>query len=348
MAKVLDKITKKKKSKKTSRITDSNIEEKREEVLARGKKFKYPFQYAKHKLIINTIVISVAAVLLAVLLGWLELYKFQNTGDVVYRLTRVLPVAVAEVDGGQVRYSDYLMLYRSSIKAIESQQGILTDSEEDKQLKNQYKVEAMDRAVAYGYALKLANELGVEVTDQELNDALKDHRTIDGVERSEEAFAGIIWDNFGLSLDEYKRMLYLSLVKKDVAMTLDEEAVSLKDEVIALLGEGSTDLQTIANTLGDAVLYTETGGMVEEMNLDGGRAQVAAGLEVGEVSEAFVSKNGDGYYFVKLLEKGDGQVNYASIWIPFNVFDSELNQLKADGKVKLYIDLEGWVEQSDV
>ena len=79
--KILEKISKKRK-KAATRITDGNIDEKREEVLARGKKFKYPFQYAKHKLIVNTVLIGVSAVLLAVFLGWLELYKFQDTGDV--------------------------------------------------------------------------------------------------------------------------------------------------------------------------------------------------------------------------------------------------------------------------
>ena len=337
--KILEKISKKRK-KTATRITDGNIDERREEVLARGKKFKYPFQYAKHKLIVNTVLIGVSAVLLAVFLGWLELYKFQDTGDVVYRLTRVLPVPVAEVDGEKVRYSDYLMLYRSSVAAIESQQGILSNSEEDQQMKAQYKVEAMDRAVSYSYALKLARELDIEVSDEMVNELMVEHRTVDGVERSEEAFAGIIKDNFGLSLDEYRRMLYLSLVEKEVSVSLDEEALALKLEIESILGNGSDDLAGIADSLGENVVYSETGGMVEEMNLDGGRASVAAELELGEVSEGFVSKNGDGYYFVKLLDKADGQVNYASLWVPFSAFDKKLAEVEEEGKVKVYIELE--------
>ena len=42
------------------------VEERRDEVLARGRKFKYPMQYAKHKLIINTIVVAVVALILMV------------------------------------------------------------------------------------------------------------------------------------------------------------------------------------------------------------------------------------------------------------------------------------------
>ena len=54
------------KSKKTSaprkvaerKTEKEKVEERREEVLARGRKFKYPLQYAKHRLVVNTIVIG--------------------------------------------------------------------------------------------------------------------------------------------------------------------------------------------------------------------------------------------------------------------------------------------------
>ena len=44
--------------KKTER---EKVEERREEVLARGRKFKYPLQYAKHKVVNLTIIISILA-----------------------------------------------------------------------------------------------------------------------------------------------------------------------------------------------------------------------------------------------------------------------------------------------
>lgn len=75
------------------------VEERREEVLAHGRKFKYPMQYAKHKLIINTIIIGVVALILMVVAGWAMLYKVQDTSNMIYRLTQIIPVPVAEVAG---------------------------------------------------------------------------------------------------------------------------------------------------------------------------------------------------------------------------------------------------------
>ena len=89
------------------------VEERREEVLAQGRKFKYPMQYAKHKLVINTVIVAVVAIVLMVVMGWMLLYKVQDTSEMIYRVTQVLPVPVAEVDGEKVRYSDYLMIFRN-------------------------------------------------------------------------------------------------------------------------------------------------------------------------------------------------------------------------------------------
>lgn len=162
------------------------VEQRREEVLAQGRKFKYPMQYAKHKLIINTVAVAVVALVLMVVAGWAMLYKFQDAGDMIYRVTQVLPVPVAEVAGERVRYSDYLMLYRSNLVTSEQQGGQLGTSADADMVREGYKEAAMRSAVAYTYAVKLAKEKGITVTEAEIDQAFDDHRKVGGVERSEE------------------------------------------------------------------------------------------------------------------------------------------------------------------
>ena len=65
------------------------VEERREEVLAQGRKFKYPLQYSKHKVIINTVVVGLFAIVAMVAIGWAMLYKIQDTGNMIYRVTQV-------------------------------------------------------------------------------------------------------------------------------------------------------------------------------------------------------------------------------------------------------------------
>src|SRR3989344_4195797 len=89
---------KKQADQKPSRITNETVAEHRERILAGGRRFKYPIQYARHRLVINTIIISLVALLLVIGIGWQQLFLAQNTGNFFYRVARVFPIPVASVD----------------------------------------------------------------------------------------------------------------------------------------------------------------------------------------------------------------------------------------------------------
>ena len=330
------KIKQPKQKPKTER---EKVEERREEVLAKGRKFKYPLQYTKHKLVINTILVAAVAVVAMVVAGWLALYQFQSTGEMMYRVTQVLPVPVAEVDGAKVRYSDYLMIYRSNLQTSEQQSGQLGNTEDDDLVRAEYKRTALEAAVEYTYAMKLGKELGLSVAEEEIDQAFDEHRKVGGVERSEEAFLKIVQDNFGMNRREYRRMLELTLMKAKVEQEIDETAQAVAAEVETMLNENGGDMVAVAESLGEQVEYEATGQLVDNMNVDGGRSNKAMTLEPGQVSERFLSNNGDGYYFVKLVEKTETQVNYESIKVKFTTFAERVAQLYEEGKVKELIEV---------
>ncbi|MBQ6605960.1 SurA N-terminal domain-containing protein [Candidatus Saccharibacteria bacterium] len=346
------------KSKKTSaprkvaerKTEKEKVEERREEVLARGRKFKYPLQYAKHRLVVNTIVIGVVAVVLLVVIGGLALYRFQDTGDVMYRISRIIPVSVAEIDGEKVRFSDYLMILRSSLTVFKQQSGEISsirtgtagedgEGNDEEAMKLEYKRTALEQAEDYVYAMKLARELGVEVTDEEVEKVFDQHRKVGGVERSEESFLKVLNSNFGYSKDEYLRMLYLLLVKSKVEEKVDDHAREIAAEVERKLAENGGDYGKVAEELKGEVDIDSTNGLVDVKNVDGGRAVKAAELEVGANSGRFLSTNGDGYYYLRVLEKTETQVSYVSLKIPFKEFEKEVKAVREAGKVKEYIDL---------
>lgn len=316
------------------------VEERREEVLAQGRKFKYPMQYAKHKLVINTLIVALVAIVLMVVAGWAMLYRMQDTGDMIYRITQVIPVPVAEVAGEKVRYSDYLMIYRSNLMTAEQQGGQVGENNDEEYLRALYKKAALAAAIEYTYALKLGKELGISVTNAEIDEAFEAHREVGGVERSEESFLKIISANFGMNRTEYRRMLYLSLMKAKVVAAIDTEARATVAEVERILAENDNNYLKVTEELGEAVQYEETGQLVDNMNVDGGRSTVAMTLEPGQSSAKFLSSSGDGYYFVKLNEKTETEVNYASLKVVFTEFDVQLLELYGDGEVVEYIDLE--------
>ena len=98
-------------------------------------------------------------------------------------------------------------------------------------------------------------------------------------------------------------------------------------------------MKTISDELGDKVLYEETGGLVDKMNVDGGRAGVAMTLEAGQTSDRVMSSSGDGYYFVTLINKTESSVNYTSIKVPFLEFNKRMKQIREEGLVRESISL---------
>lgn len=325
------------KTKKT--IEQKTVEQRREEVLARGRKFKYPLQYAKHRLVLNTIIIATVTVVLLLVAGWFALYKAQSSSEMLYRITRILPVSVAEVDGEKVRFSDYLMLFRSSLMAVEQQAGQLGNDADAEDLRETYKRQELTNAERFTYALKLGEELGIEVTDEEIEAKFVEHRKVGGEERSEESFLKVLNDNFGWSKSEYMRMLYLSIMEMKVRQAIDATAGEVAERVESLIANGKSYAE-IAGELGEAIVYEETGILVDNTNIDGGRSAVAMKLESGQESGKFVSSSGDGYYFVKLVNKSTTQVNYVSIKVPFTEFTNRFEKLSEEGKIKEYIALE--------
>ena len=337
-------LLKKKDAKKTEQ---EKVEERREEVLSKGRKFKYPLQWTKHRVVINTILIALVTITLIITFGWLALYRFGMTDDLLFRVTKIFPVSVASVDGEDVRFSDYLMFYRSSLTSMERQSGSQFDEESIDDLHNEYKRSALSEAEEYTYAIKLANELGISVSDEEVNSEFNRHLTIGGIERSEEGFMKIIEDNFGLSKEEYCRMLYLTLLKAKVEEQIDKTAKETAEQVERILSESDNDYGKVAEELGDKNVYEETGGLVDNKNIDGGRATEAMKLEPGKSSSRFISMNGDGYYFVKLVKKTNSEVNFVSIKVPFTEFDKRFEQLKEEGKITEFIEIKTTDEYSE-
>ena len=333
-------LLKKKAEKKTEQ---EKVDERREEVLARGRKFKYPLQWTKHRVVISTVLIAFVVLGIVVTSGWLALYRFNMTDDMLFRITKIIPAPVAKVDEESVRFSDYLMFYRSSLLSIERQSGDVNNEGSIEALREQYMRAALSEAEEYTFALKLAKEQGITVTQDEINQEYERHRNLGGVERSEEAFLKIIKENFGLDKDEYLRMLELTIIKSKVEMQIDDNANKIATQVEKLLSENGGDYAAIAEALGDKVEYQETGGMVGSQNIDGGRASEAIKLEPGQQSGRFVSINGDGYYFVKLIKKTETEVDFVSIKVPFTEFQKRFDALREENKITELIELK--VEQ---
>lgn len=343
MKKLLTKLRRQQPSEDDRRITTETIAEHRERILAGGRRFKYPVQYVRHRLVFNAIIIGVATVILLVVVGWWQLYLAQNTSDFMYRVTRVIPVPVATVDGQQVRYSDYLMKYRSAIHYLEEKEQLSLKTEDGKRQSDFVKEQSLQDAIADAYAGKIAKERKITVSDAELETFLKVQRKSSDGEVSEATYDAVIMDYYNWSPDEYRHAMKQKLLRQKVAYAVDEKATNTADAVNALIVGGNVDLKSVTeatNQNTQTVVSFGTLGWVPKDNQDGGLAAAAAGLQKGQVSGKVQSTNGDGYYFVKLIDINDTQVNYEFVHVPLTVFTDLIGQFQGDSdKVKRFITL---------
>lgn len=340
MKKLLNKIRRKPNADHSGRITTETIAEHRERILAGGRRFKYPVQYARHRLVFNAIIISVVTLLILVGVGYWQLYPAQNTSDFIYRVTKVIPLPVAEIDGQPVRYSDYLMKYRSSIHYLEEKERVNLNSEDGRRQSDFVKQQSMADALADAYAMKLAKENNVAVSDAEFETFLKQQRSSTDGEVSEATYDAVILDYYGWSPEEYRHAMKTKLLRQKVGFAVDTVASDASKAVGELITAGNTDLKNVADLVGKStksqVVYGAL-GFVPKTNQDGGLAAAASLIKVGQVSSVVKSTTGEGYYFVKLIESNDTQVNYDYAHIPLTVFSRQLNAIKDTEKVKEYI-----------
>ncbi len=342
MKKLLNKIPRlgKKATPESSRITTETIAEHRERILAGGRRFKYPVQYARHRLVFNAIIITIATLIVLVGVGIWQLYSVQNTSDFMYRVTRVLPVPVATIDGQPVLYSDYLMKYRSSIHYLETKERVNLKTQDGKRQSDFVKSQAMDDALADAYATKLAKDRNITVTDAELQTFLKQQRNSTDGEVSQSTYDAVILDYYGWTPQEYARAMQIKLLRQKVSFAIDTDANSVSKTVGATIAAGNTNLKSVTETVNKTakvqVVYGAL-GFVPKTNQDGGLTAAATKLQKGQISSVIQSTTGEGYYYVKLLDVNDTQVNYEYVHIPLTAFTKQLQAAKDQKKVQEYI-----------
>lgn len=322
---------------KPSRITNETVAEHREQILAGGRKFKYPVQYAKHRLVVNSMLIALGAILLLVLLCWYLLYFAQVNTKFMYRLTQLVPVPVATVDGENVRYSEYLKKYRSDIFSLVQQEQINLKSTDGKRQSEYYKRRELDSAVKEAYAAKLARENNISVSRDEIDTFII--KSVNSKSISLEAYEKTVLRNFyDWSLDEYRGVVKARLLTQKVSFAIDD-AAKKRAEDLATQASGGADFAALAGSSSDDLGTKANGGDVGTLPLDNqdpsGLIAAAQKLSPGQVSQPL--KGNDGYYIIKLIEKNDSSVRYAQIKVGLTEFDKRFDAVKNAKKIKEHI-----------
>ncbi|MCL2038076.1 SurA N-terminal domain-containing protein [Candidatus Saccharibacteria bacterium] len=342
--KLPDKLSNKVRKKKAAplKITNDTIAEHREQILAGGRKFKYPLQYSKHKILINAVAVAVVAVVFFSVWLWVMLYRVQATSDFFYNTTRILPLPVARVDGEWVRYSDYLRRIRADIFYYENQESKNFQTEDGQRELDYNKRRELTATIRAAYATKIARENNVSVSTAEIDAKIKAQREADNSD--EATLIRMLRAYYNWTLDEYRQTIRDQLLEQKVAFAIDNPAKERVAKVEERLRSGE-DFAEIAKEVSDDPIAKETGGIMiaREGDSDGmGLIAAARSLDEGQFSGPIASlgRNVDGnycYFIVKLESKTDSETRYSVITINLAQFDKDFARLGEQGKIREFI-----------
>src|SRR3989338_4756799 len=210
MKKRLSKIIRRKEKKasaqhaegQAAQVTTDNLSEHREEVLAGGRKYIYPLQHSKHRIVLISTGIFIAALVTFFSYCTFALYSAKANTGFLYVVTRVIPFPVAKAGSNFVSYESYLFELRHYIHYYHNQQKLDFNSESGKQQLEEYKKRALKKVVDDAYIKQLADKNSIYVSSQEVDDQIEIVRKQNRLGASEKGFEDVLKDNFCCTLND--------------------------------------------------------------------------------------------------------------------------------------------------
>lgn len=320
----------------SGRVTNETVIHHRDEVLNKGRRFKYPFQRSKHKVAFISIGLALLAVLLLGGFTGLQLYRWQSTSDFTYKVTQILPFPVAKVNGSYTSYESYLFELKSSLHWQEKYGTTDHNSPDGKRQVEYLKYSALDQAMQNTIAHSLARKNNIHVSNQEVD------AVVSGIKTNGGNLQQIIGEQFDFTETELRRYIKDNILRQKVARQLDTTAPKHAAQLLAEIKAGKS-FAAVAQESSDDLATKQLGGdlgVVERnhANLPPQVAQKIFQLKVGEVSDV-ISTSSD-YYIVMVTEKVDeNRAKVSIIQVKVKDMSQYLQDYQKAHKVSEYIKL---------
>ena len=322
------------------KITNETIAEHREEVLSSARKYIYPLQHSKHRIVLISTGLFIITVVVFFTYCTLALYRLQSSSTFLYRVTQVIPFPIARTGGEFVAYENYLFELRHYIHYYSTQQKLDFNDKDGKAQLAEFKKRALEKIVNDAYIKQLAKENGITVSNREIDDQIAVVRQQNRLGGSEQVLEDVLKDYWGWSLDDFKRSLRQQLLAQKVVAVLDKETKARAEDVLNQIKNGG-DFAALAKQYSDDASTKDAGGefgfQVDRANRDLSARTTNAlfALQPGQTSE--IVNIGYALEIVKNIETTGDKVKGAHILFNFADINTYINDLKEKQKARLYV-----------
>lgn len=298
------------------KITNETVAEHREEVLSTARKYIYPLQHSRKRIVFTSASIVVLAVIVFFTYLGLALYKFQNTSGFTYGVTQVLPLPVAKAGGSWVSYESYLFELRRYIHYYQTQQQVNFATADGRRQLLVYKKQAMNEVVTDAYVKQLAKSNNVSVSDQQVNNEIALVKSQNRLGSSPQEFNAVLSDFWGWNENDFARELKQQMLQQAVVAKLDTATNLRAQKALAQIKAGA-DFATVAQQNSDDTSTKANGGVYpglisrNDPNLAPQVTQALYTMKPGQVSA--VINTGFTLEIVKLVQIEGDKVQAAHI-----------------------------------
>ncbi len=322
-------------------ITNETIAEHREEVLAGARKYIYPLQHSKHKIVWLSLAIFIITLLVFIVYSVLSLYRYQSTSTFMYRVTQIVPFPVARAGSRFVSYESYLFELRRNIHYYENQPKVNFESEEGKEQLEDIKKQAMAQVINDALVKQMADKQGVSVSSQEVDQEIALMRQQSRLGPNDRVFEDVLRDFWGWSLNDFKRSLRQQILTQKVASSLDKDAQAKASSALSEIKSGQDFAQVAAKYSEDADTKDKGGDYgidIEKTNknLSARVTDTIFQLQPGQTSE-IIDTGYNSFEIVKVLSRDDRKARAAHILINIRDISEHIEEFKRSNSVRNYL-----------
>lgn len=321
------------------RITNTTVAEHREEVLSSARKYIYPLQHSKHKIVLWSVAIFITVIVAFSAYCTVALYKLQTTSGFVYKVTEVIPFPIARKGNTFIAYENYLFELRHYMHYYTVQQKLDFNSKPGREQLDQFKKQALQKVIDDVYIKQLASQHNIKVSDQEVNDQITLLKNENRLGSSDKVFEDVLKDYWGWSVNDFKRSLREQLLAQKVVATLDTNTQQKAKTIVSQLNQGA-NFGKLAKQYSDDQATKLNGGDFGQVDktsrlLSPQAVEALFSLKPGKVSG--VINTGYSLEIVKNLETRGDKIHGAHIVLNFKDITSYLNDLKDKQPTRIYI-----------
>jgi hypothetical protein len=322
------------------RITNETVAEHREEVLSSARKYIYPLQHSKYR------VVKISIGLLAlVLVGFfafcmISLYKFQANNGFMQDVTKIVPFPVAKTGSQWISYESYLFELRRNMHYYSTQQQADFSTKDGQEQLKRLKQQAMAQVIQDAYAKQLAARNGVTVSNQTVDDQLELVRHESLLGNNERVFRDVLSEFWGWNESDFKRKLKQQLLTQAVVAKLDTATQNRAQSTLNQLQTGA-DFGQLAAAASDDITTKASGGQypnpitLSDKEVPPVITSAAFKLKPGQTSG--IINTGYSLEILKVTDNNGSQVRLSHIQFNFKPIDTFIKPLQKQSPPHRYI-----------